>query len=123
MKYLFTINLIIFCLLDTYSQDKKDFKISGGFSAGGELYDVSGIPERRSPYSYNVNGYVVFSYKDFSLPVSASYRDAQFSYDYTFNRFGITPTYKWIKLHLGWSNLNFLHILIQAALSMVSASN
>lgn len=107
MKYLFTINLIIFCLLDTYSQDKKDFKISGGFSAGGELYDVSGIPERRSPYSYNVNGYVVFSYKDFSLPVSASYRDAQFSYDYTFNRFGITPTYKWIKLHLGWSNLNF----------------
>lgn len=107
MKYIFTLMFLIFCILNIRAQERKDFKISGGFSVGGELYDVSGIPNRRSPYSYNVNGYVVFSYKDFSIPVSASYRDAQFSYDYTFNRLGIAPTYKWIKLHLGWSNLNF----------------
>ncbi|HZV69035.1 MAG TPA: hypothetical protein VFG10_05800 [Saprospiraceae bacterium] len=81
--------------------------LSGGISAGGELYNVSGIPNRRSPYSYQISGRVVFAYNQLSVPISGSYRDAQFSYDFTFNRIGITPTYKWIKVYLGWNSMNF----------------
>ncbi|MCB0646692.1 MAG: hypothetical protein KDC49_08515 [Saprospiraceae bacterium] len=83
------------------------FSMSGGLQFGGELYGVNGIEARRSPYSYSINGSMAFNYKGFSLPVAVSYRDAQFSYDYTFNRIKLTPTYKWVKLHLGWSSMQF----------------
>lgn len=85
----------------------RKIQVSGGFSVGGEIYDVNGIDNRRSPYSYQINGRIVFSYKDFSVPVSGSYRDAQFSYDFTFNRLGIAPTYKWVKVYLGWNTIQF----------------
>lgn len=88
------------------AQEEK-IQVSGGFSVGGEIYDVNGIDNRRSPYSYQINGRIVFSYKDFSVPVSGSYRDAQFSYDFTFNRLGIAPTYKWVKVYLGWNTIQF----------------
>lgn len=81
--------------------------LSGGISLGGEVYDVNGIEARRSPYSYNISGRIALSYKGFTLPVSGSYRDAQFSYDYTFNRLGIAPSYKWAKLYLGWNTMSF----------------
>lgn len=91
--------------MDIVAQENID--ISGRISAGGEVYAVQGVENRRSPYSYQVNGRLVFSYKDFSVPVSGSYRDAQFSYDYTFNRIGIAPTWKWIKVYLGWNTVSF----------------
>lgn len=86
---------------------KKGFAISGGLNLGGELYGVQGITNRRSPYAYSANGRIVFRYKGFSLPMSLTYQDAQFSYAYNFNRLNLTPTYKWIKLHLGWSHMRF----------------
>ncbi len=87
------------------AQDKVSLK--GNITAGGEIYDVNGISNRRSPYSYSLSGSVTFAYKGISIPVTGSYRNAQFSYDYTFNRLGISPSYKWVKLHLGWSNINY----------------
>lgn len=65
---------------------------------------MSMVSAVRSPYSYSIAGTINFAYKGINLPITGSYRDAQFSYDYTFNRLGISPNYKWIKLHLGWSN-------------------
>ncbi|MBK9690074.1 MAG: hypothetical protein IPO65_21030 [Saprospiraceae bacterium] len=81
--------------------------VKGNLNAGGEVYDVNGISSRRSPYSYSVAGTINFAYKGFNLPITGSYRDAQFSYDYTFNRLGLSPSYKWVKLHLKWSNINY----------------
>lgn len=88
-------------------EKSSDFKISGGISLGGEIYNVNGIDARRSPYSYNISGRVALSYKGFTIPISGSYRDAQFSYDYTFNRLGIAPSYKWAKVYLGWNTMSF----------------
>jgi hypothetical protein len=88
-----------------FSQEKLTF--AGGMSFGGETYSVNGIDNRRSPLSYYVNGRVSLSYKGINVPVSISYRDAQFSYDYNFNRLGIAPSYKWVKLYFGWNTMNF----------------
>ncbi len=87
------------------AQNKVTLK--GNIAAGGEVYDVNGISNRRSPYSYSLSGSVTFAYKGINIPITGSYRNAQFSYDYTFNRLGISPSYKWVKLHLGWSNINY----------------
>lgn len=101
--------IVLFCTLAPFNragaQDRLTVK--GNLTAGGEVYDVNGISSRRSPYSYSVAGTVNFAYKGFNLPITGSYRDAQFSYDYTFNRLGLSPSYKWVKLHLGWSNINY----------------
>lgn len=105
LQYVFNIIVILFQTSLIHSQDKVTF--SGGLSFGGETYSVEGINSRRSPLSYYVNGRLSLSYKDFNIPVSVSYRDAQFSYDYNFNRLGIAPSYKWIKLYLGWNTMNF----------------
>lgn len=101
--------LVLMMMLSSSSlwAQQEGVTIRGGISAGGELYNVAGIPNRRSPYSYQISGRVVFSYKDFSIPITGSYRDAQFSYDFTFNRLGIAPTYKWIKVYLGWNTMQF----------------
>lgn len=101
--------ILFFCVLAQLNragaQDRVTIK--GNLNAGGEVYDVNGISSRRSPYSYSVAGTINFAYKGFNLPITGSYRDAQFSYDYTFNRLGLSPSYKWVKLHLGWSNINY----------------
>lgn len=97
--------LLFNVIMTVHSQEKLTF--SGGISLGGEGYSVTGISNRRSPLSYYINGRFSLSYKGVAIPVSISYRDAQFSYDYNFNRLGIAPSYKWIKLYLGWNTMNF----------------
>ena len=86
---------------------KKGFQINGGITGGGELYGVSGIEDRRAPWSYFINGRINMSASGFSVPVSFSYQDRQLAYDYSFNRLSIQPRYKWAKLLLGRSSMNF----------------
>lgn len=88
-------------------QGKYALKVSGGFNFGGELYGVNGIADRRSPWSYTTSGNLGLSVGKFRLPISFTYRDRQFAYDFTFNRFGMSPTLGWATLHLGWRNMNF----------------
>ena len=85
--------LIFFVLAQLYRAGPQDsVTVRGNLNAGGEVYDVNGISSRRSPYSYSISGTINFAYKGFNLPITGSYRDAQFSYDYTFNRLGISPS-------------------------------
>lgn len=88
-------------------KNKYAVKISGGVDFGGELYAVDGIGNRRSPWSYTTSGRLGLSVGKFSLPISFTYRDRQFAYDFTFNRFGMSPTLGWATVHLGWRNMNF----------------
>ena len=89
------------------SKGKYALKINGGLSFGGELYHVDGIPNRRSPWSYTTSGRLGISVGKFRLPINFTYRDRQFAYDFTFNRFGASPSYKWATVHLGWRSMYF----------------
>lgn len=104
VKFIYIFGLVLQVALVS-GQEKLTF--AGGISLGGETYSINGMDNRRSPLSYYINGRVSLSYKGINVPVSVSYRDAQFSYDYNFNRLGIAPSYKWIKLYLGWNTMNF----------------
>lgn len=95
---------------DSAEEDKKGkyaLKVSGSFNFGGELYSVNGISNRRSPWSYTTSGQLGLSVGKFRLPISFTYRDRQFAYDFKFNRFGMSPTLGWATLHLGWRSMNF----------------
>jgi hypothetical protein len=117
--------LVILCLCKiTYSQTtvdvenafdrfkKKAFKFSGGLSANQVLYNAWGdIENRRSPYTYYLSGNLNAAFYGWNFPFSFSVSDQKSEYQtpplQSFDRFGIAPYYKWVKLYGGYSNMTF----------------
>ncbi len=89
------------------AKGKHTVKFTGGINFGGELYEVNGIGNRRSPWSYTLNANLGLTVGKFRVPINFVYRDRQVDYDFTFNRFGMSPTLGWATLHLGWRSMNF----------------
>ncbi|MBT1704637.1 hypothetical protein [Chryseosolibacter indicus] len=92
-------------------KSEKKLNITGGASVTQNFYSVAGIKARRDPYSIFASGNVTFSFMQWSMPLTFSYSNQNFSYQYnnpfSFNRFSIQPSYKWIKVHAGYNNMSF----------------
>ena len=86
---------------------EKPFSIDGTLSASANLYNITGKESTRDPFNYVLSGNVDVSVYSFRLPFSFLYSNNNFSYAQPFNRFGLSPEYKWIKLHLGYRNMSF----------------
>lgn len=103
----------------TLAQEKK-LKLSGNAGVYGDFYDFTtnnpnGMLARRPPFSGRLIVNLALQYKNFSLPVSLSLANKQFSTVYPVfpsenlwlfisnpsNRVGISPKYKWIEVQLG----------------------
>ena len=101
----------------SYGQDLENIKgvkwfdYSGGVSLNTTFYDAQGIPNRRDPFFWQLNANLNLSLFDgivqapFSMTISQQNKD--FAQPQPFNRFGISPTYKDITLHLGHRTMNF----------------
>jgi len=59
------------------------------------------------PFSFLVSVNLTPSIYGFSFPLSANYSKMNKSFNHPFYRFGISPTYKWVKLNLGHRSTNF----------------
>ncbi|MCO6461126.1 MAG: hypothetical protein J5I59_06960 [Saprospiraceae bacterium] len=104
----------------------EPFQLAGGIGIGLRSYDAFGGPLRQDPFFYSVNAQLSVKIYQIELPVSlvmtaknttSSYpnlsdlkeflkqklRDKANSY----TRIGISPYYKWAKLHLGHRAMNF----------------
>ncbi len=119
-----TLYIIIFLLLLISSTSKaqnvetlfdrfkdKPFKLSGGVSANQILYGINGMEARRDPYTYFLSGNLNLSIYGWSIPFSGTYSNQDFQYQtmklMPFNQYGISPYYKWIKIHAGYRSMNF----------------
>jgi hypothetical protein len=95
--------------LDRFKE--KPFKLSGGISANQIVYGASGIENRREPYTYFLSGNLNLSVYGWNIPFSATYSNQDFQYQtlklMPFNQYGVSPYYKWIKLHLGYRSMSF----------------
>jgi hypothetical protein len=104
---------LCFISLDTYCQNlekigKKDMlTISGGLNYNSIYYNASGIPNRREPYTWFLNGNLTANFLDIALPFNFSYSNNQSQFTQPFNMTSINPTYKWAKAHIGFSSMNF----------------
>lgn len=114
MNRLTIILLLLFCnIYNISAQDlskiktEKPFSIDGTLSASANLYNLTGKESTRDPFTYVLSGNVDVSVYSFRLPFSFLYSNNNFTYAQPFNRFGISPEYKWIKLHLGYRNMSF----------------
>lgn len=61
----------------------------------------------RDPYSYYIMGGFNMSLYGFSIPFNFSYSNQNlgFSNPFNFNQFGAQPSYKWIKVYLGYNTM------------------
>lgn len=90
-----------------FSSGKADVQITGSASAGFNVYDMSGAPDRQRPFGYFVNISLSPQINNLSLPFTVIINQQQTRFTQPFNRFGISPKYKWVTLHAGHRNLNF----------------
>ena len=110
-RYIAIVALLIVAF-NTRAQDlenigkAKPFSISGGVSSRFVFYNSSGIPGRRDPFGYVFGGNVNIGIYGLYLPFSFSYSNQGTSYGQPFNQFGVSPTYKWATLHLGYRNVS-----------------
>lgn len=87
-------------------KQQKPFGISGGLSLGSYLYGANGIPSRQAPFGYSVNANATLSFYGLSVPFSVVFNEQGRRFQQPFNRYGLSPTWKWGKIHLGHRNLN-----------------
>jgi len=112
-RYLLLALLLVFCCRPVSAQDllqlktQKPFAIGGSLSAVADFYSMTGRESTRDPFSYTLSGNVNVSVYSLQLPFSFVYSNRNFSYSQPFNRFGISPEYKWIKLYLGYRSMSF----------------
>jgi hypothetical protein len=112
-RYFLPVVMLVFYCSSLSAQDlsklktQKPFAIDGTLSTTANFYTISGKESTRDPFSYVLSGNVNVSVYSLQLPFSFTYSNSSFNYAQPFNRFGISPEYKWIRLHLGYRSMSF----------------
>jgi hypothetical protein len=121
MRTKIVISLILLCAAITgWAQDidaieskvkafslKKGIKMSGSLSLNATSYNAKGMQGRRDPFNWFANSNININLFGLDVPFSFSYTDARVGYTQPFNRVRFSPKYKWIKTHVGTSNMTF----------------
>lgn len=88
-------------------RSQKPLRFSSGLSLQTTFYHVNEIPYRRQPFNWSISGTPVLYIYGVSLPFSFYFSNQQLGFQQPFNQFGLSPTYKWATLYLGYSSVNF----------------
>ncbi len=81
--------------------------VSGGINVNQVFYTASGTEDRRDPYNYFLSGNLNFNLYGWSAPFSFSYSNQNSTFQQPFNQYGLSPTYKWLTVHLGYRSMTF----------------
>jgi hypothetical protein len=113
-KCLITIALIGFLLpFELISQDlsqikgRKPFKVGGAFTAAGFLNHSNVEYGNQSPYGYRFGANLYFNVWGINVPFYASFNNQKSAFSHPFNRYGLSPRYKWAQAHIGYRTMNF----------------
>jgi len=85
----------------------KKFSIRGQIGASSNFYTSNEAVYTRPAFSWNTNGNFVASVNKVTLPFSFVINQYDKSRSPVHLQFGMSPTYKWTKLHLGYRYINF----------------
>ncbi|HOZ76236.1 MAG TPA: hypothetical protein PLS51_07360 [Flavobacterium sp.] len=86
---------------------QKPFEFSGTFTLYGSHYHVDGIAARRKDFSWYLTGNPNFKIYGIEIPFSFTVSEQERSFRQPFNQFCVSPSYKWAKAHLGYTNLTW----------------
>ncbi|MEZ4758083.1 MAG: hypothetical protein R2817_14740 [Flavobacteriales bacterium] len=82
-------------------------RITGALGGTLSGYQMNGINARQQPLGYSLSGTLNLSIYGWSLPFSVAISRQGSTFSQPFTRFGVSPEYKWVKLHAGHRNLRF----------------
>lgn len=85
----------------------EPFSIRGTLSAGMWLYSAQGIASRRQPFSWYLTGAPVVSIYGITFPFTLTVSEQERRFAQPFNRYGVSPYYKWLTVHAGYRNVKF----------------
>lgn len=117
-KILFLLNLTLLGVSNSYAQNidlegipnSTKIKVNGSISANTVFYD-SNLRSSREPFTYFLQGNLIFNWLTFNMPVSYSFTNQGSNLDYSipfnFNRLSLHPKYKWIQGHVGDITMTF----------------
>lgn len=109
------LSIVILCIFKntSYSQDfqtlkkEKPFQIKGNIAAGMWFYTANGISNRRQPFSWYLSGSPVIKIYGIAFPFNMTISEQDRRFSQPFNRYGVSPYYKWLTLHAGYRNVKF----------------
>lgn len=108
---------------------EKPLSFSGGLSLSQIFYAARGVDARRDPYSYFASGNVNLSLYGWSVPLSFSVSNHNYTFSQPFNQYSLHPSWKWITVHAGYTSMAFSpytvngHIFSGAAIELEPEGN
>lgn len=81
------------------------FSLSGSVGASLVGYSASGIPERREPFSWTLNGTITPTIYSLQLPIDFIFSEQERDFRQPFNQFGISPRYKSLTGYFGYRSM------------------
>ncbi len=105
--------LLLFLFFDLFPQDigrikdQKPFALNGTLGGTLMFYDVQGRDANREPFVWMLTGSPTLSVYGIQFPFTFIVSEQQRDFRQPFNKFGVSPYYKWAKLHLGYRNINW----------------
>ncbi len=85
--------------------EKKNFRMSGSIQAGSFFYGSNGPGIRQQPFGYSLGAQLNISLYGLSIPFYASLNEQGTAFQHPFNRYGLSPKYKWATAHIGWRSM------------------
>ncbi len=110
---LFAAHILWMLALPVSSQDieaineQKPVTFNGSLNVGLQMFEARGRPANREPFMWYIQGNPVLTVYGVTLPFSFSISEQQRDFRQPFNQFGVSPSYKWIKAHIGYTNVVF----------------
>jgi len=86
---------------------QKPVTLHGSLGAGLSFYSSNQPYKTQDPFAWNIYGSLAPSIYGIALPFSFVITQYSKSYTSPFTQFGVSPSYKWIRLHLGYRNISF----------------
>ncbi len=81
--------------------------IGGYVSANQILTFAHADTITNSDYTGYYSGSLNFTYLGVNIPLTFVYANRMGNFSYPFNQFGIHPSYKWVRTHIGYASMNF----------------
>lgn len=85
----------------------KALGLTGGLSLRLNSYSTSQANPTRTPFFWTVTGTPTASIYGVTLPFYFSFSQKNQDFRQPFNQFGVSPYYKWLRIHLGYRNISF----------------
>ncbi len=113
--------LLLLCQLSLLAQQVDSLnkvspvQLQGSLSVGSFVYHSTRENNPLQPFGYSLNANAQLRIHKWYIPISAALNQQGSSLSTPFNRIGVSPTYKSLRLHLGHTNLNWSPFLLNGA--------